>query len=178
MLLKDSFHIGYLEDSDAHQLFEFLADNNERLKKYFPVTIASNSTLEKTIKYISIKNREIDEKKNFTCAIRETKTNQICGLIIIKKIDWHKKQGELAYCISSKFESKGLTSFAVSEISKFAIEELKLKTLQIIAHKSNIGSCKVAEKNNFIWQRTLLNEFTPINELPLNMELYELMKND
>lgn len=174
MLLKDSFHFDYLHDSDAHQLFEFLIDNDERLKKYFPVTIASNSTLEKTIEYISIKNREIEEKTNFTCAIRETKTNQICGLIIIKKIDWHKKQGELAYCISSKFESQGLTSFAVREISKFAIEELKLKTLQIIAHKSNIGSCKVAEKNNFIWQRTLLNEFTPINELPLDMELYEL----
>jgi ribosomal-protein-alanine N-acetyltransferase len=60
------------------------------------------------------------------------------------------------------------------QLAKFATEELKLTTLQIIAHKSNIGSCKVAEKNNFIWQRTLLNEFTPINELPLNMELYEL----
>ena len=174
MLLQDSFHIDYLKDSDANQLFQFLIDNNERLNKYFPVTIASNSTLEKTIEYIAIKSKEVIEKINFTCAIRETKTNQICGLIIIKKIDWDLKQGELAYFIDSKFESKGLTSFAVSEISKFATEELKLRTLQIIAHKSNIGSCKVAEKNNFIWQRTLLNEFTPINELPLNMELYEL----
>ena len=67
-----------------------------------------------------------------------------------------------------------MTSHAVSEMSNFAIEELKLKTLQIIAHKSNLGSCKVAMKNGFIWQRTLLDEFTPINELPLDMELYEL----
>ena len=174
MLLKDSYHIDYFTDSDATQLFQFLTDNNDRLKKYFPVTIASNSTLEQTKEYISIKNQEIEEKTNFTCAIRETKSNQICGLIIIKKIDWHKRQGELAYCIDSKFESKGLTSFAVSEMSKFAIEELKLKTLQIIAHKSNLGSCKVAMKNGFIWHRTLLDEFTPINELPLDMELYEL----
>jgi ribosomal-protein-alanine N-acetyltransferase len=174
MIKLDSFHIDYLKTIDANQLFTFLTDNNERLKKYFPVTISCNSTLEKTVEYIGIKNKEIQEKTNFTCAIRNIETNQICGLVIIKKIDWNKKQGELAYCIGSEFESKGLTSFAVSEMSKFAMEELKLKTLQIIAHKSNIGSCKVAMKNGFIWQRTLLNEFTPINELPLNMELYEL----
>ena len=170
----DSFHIDYLRNIDANQLFEFLAENKERLQKYFPVTISSNSTIEKTAEYIEIKNKEIEEKINFTFAIRNKRTNQICGLIIIKKIDWPKKQGELAYCIGSQFESKGFTSFAVSEMTKFATEELKLKTLQIIAHKSNVGSCKVAEKNGFIWQRTLLNEFTPINELPLNMELYEL----
>lgn len=174
MIKMDSFHIDYLKIVDANQLFEFLVANTERFKRFFPVTISSNSTLEKTKEYISIKIKEIEEKTNFTCAIRETKTNQICGLIIIKKIDWNKKQGELAYCIGSQFESKGLTSFAVSEMSKFAIEELKLKSLQIIAHKSNIGSCKVAMKNGYIWQKTLVNEFTPLNELPLNMELYEL----
>ena len=176
MPLMDSFHIDYLKIKDANQLFEFLVTNTERFKRFFPVTISSNSTLEKTVEYIATKNKEIEEKTNFTCAIRETKSNRICGLIIIKKIEWHKKQGELAYCIDSKFESKGLSKFAVKEISKFAIDELKLKTLQIIAHKSNLGSCKVAEKNGFIWQRTLLDEFTPINELPLNMELYELKK--
>ncbi|MEO8254176.1 MAG: GNAT family N-acetyltransferase [Flavobacterium sp.] len=170
----DLFHIDYLKAIDANQLFEFLSDNNQRLKKYFPVTISCNSTLKKTVEYIEIKNKEIQEKTNFTFAIRNKITNQICGLIIIKKIDWVKKQCELAYCIGSEFESKGLTSFAVREITKFATQELELKTVQIIAHKSNIGSCKVAEKNDFIWQRTLPNEFTPINELPLNMELYEL----
>lgn len=66
MLVKDSYHIDYLYDSDANQLFQFLIDNNERLEKYFPVTIASNSTLQKTIEYISIKNREIEEKANLT----------------------------------------------------------------------------------------------------------------
>jgi ribosomal-protein-alanine N-acetyltransferase len=174
MIKMDSFHIDYLKIVDAQQLFEFLVANTERFKRFFPVTISSNSTLEKTIEYIEIKNKEIEEKINFTCAIRERKSNRICGLIIIKKIDWNLKQGELAYCIDSKFESKGLTSFAVGEISKFATEELKLKTLKIITHKSNIGSCKVAIKSGYIWQRTLVNEFTPLNELPLNMELYEL----
>ena len=41
----DSFHIDYLKIKDANQLFEFLVANTERFKRFFPVTIASNSTL-------------------------------------------------------------------------------------------------------------------------------------
>ena len=171
------FIINPLAKNDATQLHQFILDNNERLKYYFPVTLSSNSSLEKTLEYIAIKNKEIEEKTNFTFAIRNKITNLIAGLIILKKIDWIKKQGEFAYCIGLECEGKGLVSFAVSEMTKFAFEELNLRTLQITAHKSNRRSCKVAEKNGFVWQRTLENEFTPPNELPLDMELYELKSN-
>ncbi len=133
-----------------------------------------NSSLEKTKAYIAIKTKEIEEKSNFTLAIRDKNNQQIGGLIIIKKIDWDKKIGEFAYCIGSKLEGKGMTSFAVKEMTKFSFEELGLKTLQIIAHKTNLGSVKVAENNGFVWQKTLQNEFTPTNGTPLDMELYEL----
>lgn len=169
-----NFTISPLIESDANQLYKFILSNSERLKYYFPVTIANNSTPEKTREYIKIKNKEILEKTNFTFAIREKSTNKISGLIIIKKIDLTKKQAELAYCIGSKQEGKGITSFAVKEMTKFSFDKLGLKTLQIISHKTNLGSVKVAEKNGFVWQKTLLNEFTPTNEISLDMELYEL----
>lgn len=133
-----------------------------------------NSSLEKTEEYIAIKTKEIKEKTNFTLAVRDENNEQIAGLIIIKKIDWNTKLGEFAYCIGSEFEGKGVTSFAVKEMIPFAFEELGLKTLQIIAHKTNLGSVKVAQKNGFVWQKTLLSEFTPTNGTPLDMELYEL----
>ena len=81
--------------------------------------------------------------------------------------------GELAYCIGTNFEGKGLITKTVNAISNFAYTELDLKTLQIIAHKTNLGSIKVAENNGFRWQRTLIDTFKPTNGLPLNMELYE-----
>lgn len=170
---SEDFIIDPLKSTDANQLFQFMEDNNERLQRYFPVTLSSNATLEKTTEYIVIKNKEIVEKLNFTFAIRNKKSEEIAGLIIIKKIDWNEKQGELAYYISSKYEKKGLITFAVKEMSQFAFNKLKLKTLQIISHKTNLGSIKVAENNGFIWKRTLINEFTPTNEDPLDMELYE-----
>lgn len=170
-----NFIINPLKPIDANQLHQFVIDNKERLKRYFPVTLADNSTFEKTIEYIVVKNKQIEEKTNFTFAIRDKNNQQIIGLIIIKKTDWDKGQAEFAYCIDSQSEGKGLTSFAVKEMTKFAFDELGLKTLQIISHKTNSGSIKVAENNGFVWQRrTLLNEFTPTNETPLDMKLYEL----
>ena len=171
---KQSFIINPLIQSDTNQLHQFIIDNSERLKKYFPVTLSSNITLEKTIAYIAIKNKEVVEKTNFTFAIRNENNHQIVGLIILKKIDWDKNQGEFAYCMDLEFEGKGLTSFAVKEMVKFAFEELKLETLQIISHKTNYGSIKVAKNNGFVWQKTLPKEFTPTNKIALDMELYEL----
>ena len=53
---------------------------------------------------------------------------------------------------------------------------MQLKTLQIITHKDNLPSVNVAWTNDFKWVKTLKNEFTPTNEKPLDMELYELYK--
>ncbi len=61
-------------------------------------------------------------------------------------------------------------------MSNYAFETLGLETLQIITHKGNMSSIKVALNNNFEWQKTLENEFTTAGETPLDMELYELYK--
>lgn len=173
MKIKENFIIDNLKPSDAKQLYQFIMENNERLSKYFPVTLSSNSTLEKSAAYIEIKEKEIQQKINFTFAIRAIDSQKVIGLIIIKKIDWTKKIGELAYCIGRDSEGKGIITNAVKTISNFAHNELGLKTLRIIAHKTNLSSVKVAQNSGFIWKKTLLNEFTPINEKPLDMELYE-----
>ena len=170
----ENYILDKLHPTDCNQLYQFMYNNKERLKLFFPVTLEMNSSLEKTEVYISIKNKEIDEKTNFTLAIRDKSNQQIAGLIIIKKIDWEIKQAEFAYCIGSELEGKGLTSFAVKKMLNFAFEDLGLKIIQIIAHKTNLGSVKVAKNNGFIWQRTLQNEFTPTDGAPLDMELYEL----
>ena len=67
-------------------------------------------------------------------------------------------------------------SSVVKALSIHAFSKLELEVLQIIVHKSNIGSIKVAEKCNFVWRKTLLKSYTPPNEAPLDMELYELIR--
>ncbi|MBC5837882.1 GNAT family N-acetyltransferase [Flavobacterium muglaense] len=173
MMLSENYIIDQLKSTDATRLHLFLLDNTARFSKFFPLTLSSNETIEKSVAYIEEKKDEIERKINFTFAIKELDSQKIAGLIIIKKIDWVDRIGELAYCIGNNFEGKGLVTKAVKAISGFAYNELDLKTLQIIAHKTNLGSLKVAQNCDFIWKRTLLNEFTPTGESPLDMELYE-----
>jgi ribosomal-protein-alanine N-acetyltransferase len=176
MIETDSFHINFLIDENAKSLFEMMLSNQDNFKRYFPVTLSKNKSVEDSFNFIQEKNKQNLEKSEFTFGIIDNKTSNVSGLIIIKKINWETKQGEFAYCISSKLENKGWMSKAITLISKYGFEKLDFEKFQIIAHKSNIGSCKVAEKCGFLWKETLLKEFTPVNESPLDMELYELEK--
>jgi len=170
------FEIRPFEMEDAENLCELMVSNQIHFKEYLPKTLAQNLTVENSKIYIAEKQTEIALNTGFTFGIVENHSNKIAGIIILKKLDWKKNQGELAYCIDNKYTGKGWMSQAVEEISEFAFNELGLRSLQIITHKSNMASCKVAEKNNFIWKRTLENEFIPTTGIPIDMELYELKR--
>lgn len=167
------FSISPLELSDAESLNQMMLSNVKRFQKYFPKTLSKNLNIEDSKAYILRKAIENKNKIEFTFAIKDNASQKVAGLIILKEIDMAKREGELAYALDEKFEGNGWITNAVKELVKFAFEELKLKTLKIITHHTNIGSCKVAEKNGFVWKKTLKNEFTSINGSPLDMELYE-----
>ncbi len=173
---EDQIIMSQIALSDAAELCTLMTSNAARFLRFFPKTLQQNSTVEDSKKFILKKRKEQQAKQEYTFLLKEPSTNKIMGLLILKEINWMTKQGELAFCIDHTFEGKGFTTRAVQYLSDYAFRELELKTLQIIVHKSNIGSIRVAEKCNYIWHSTLKDAFTPPNEKALNMELYELKK--
>ena len=171
---SNTFNISEMETKDANSLHQFMVANMEHFEKFLPVTLSQNKTLAKSEAYISEKALENNAKTAITFAIKEKSSDAVAGLIIIKNIDFAKSQGEFAYGIGKDFEGRGWTTGAVREMTDYASQQLGIKTFQIITHKTNLGSCKVAEKSGFLWKSTLINEFTPPNGNPMDMELYEL----
>lgn len=171
---SDTFYIEYLKPEDALNLNKLLVSNTERFKHYLPKTLSENRTLDSSKSYIVKRIDLMASKSEYTFTIKDTLTKSIAGLIILKSIDWNKNKGEFAYCIGKSYEKNGWMSQAIRAVSKFAFQELKLETLQIISHKTNKASVKVAERNNFVWKKTLKHEFIPSGQPPLDMELYEL----
>jgi ribosomal-protein-alanine N-acetyltransferase len=171
---SDTFYIEFLKTEDALNLNKLFVSNTVRFKRYLPQTLSENRTLDSTKSYIVKRKELMYLKSEYTFKIKDKLTKNIAGLIILKAIDWNIKKGEFAYCIGESYEKNGWMSEAIQAVSKFVFQKLKLKTLQIISHKSNIASIKVAERNNFVWKKTLKHEFTPSGQLPLDMELYEL----
>lgn len=171
-----SYYIVPIHPKDGWNICNFCVANEDRLKRYFPKTLEQNLTPDLSNIFAIKKAKQFEAKDEFLFTIRENETKKLAGLVYIKEVDLDKKQGEFAYCIDYNFEGQGLITSSVKLLSDYAFESLGLKALQIIVHKSNIGSVKVAENNNFTWIKTLNNEFSPPGEDPLNMELYELYK--
>ncbi|WP_299393469.1 GNAT family N-acetyltransferase [uncultured Gelidibacter sp.] len=166
--------ISLLKPADALQLNKLLVSNTERFIRFLPLTLADNRTLESTHNYIKRKIEAAENREEFVFVIKDKYQIQIIGLIILKQIQWDIKQAEFAYCIGSRHKGKGLMIEAIKALTSYANQEMGLKTFQIITHKSNESSVNVALKSGFKWKKTLVNEFTPLNEAPMDMELFEL----
>ena len=175
-MLSKEFIVSFLNQADAESLSEMMVNNQENFKRYFPITLSKNKSVADSLKFIEEKSKQILDKTEFTFIIKDNSSSKVAGIIIIKEINWEIKQGEFAYCISSEFENKGWMSKAIGLTSKYGFEVLGFENFQIIVHKLNYPSVKVALKNCFVWQRTLINEYTPPDEAALDMELYELKK--
>jgi len=170
----EKYYIEPIAEKDAWKLCDFIIANSERLKRYIPKTLEQNLTPDLARIFVLKKAKQFAANEEFLFKLKEKKNRTIIGLVFVKEVDWDKKQAELAYCIGYQFEGRGLTTQAVKALSGYTLDTLGLKGLQIIVHKTNPGSIKVAEKCGYTWQRTLLNEHTPLGEKALDMELYEL----
>ncbi|MET2985701.1 GNAT family N-acetyltransferase [Aureibaculum conchae] len=169
----DGFEINPIHSGDAWKICNFMVANADRLQRYFPNTLAENLSPTLSKLFVEKKVKQFENKEEFLFTLKHSETRELAGVIYIKELDWEKKQGEFAYCIGYEVEGQGLTSKAVKALSNYAFETLGLETLQIISHKDNLPSVGVAKKCGYKWIKTLIKEFTPPGEQPLDMELYE-----
>lgn len=175
MLLNfDTFSLQPIAKEDYWNLCDFVVANEDRFKTFFPLTLAQNLTPELSKVFAEKKAKAFKDKEEFLFTIKVKGEQHLVGLVYIKELDWKINQGEFAYCIGYQYEGKGIITRAIKKLSHYAFETLDLKTLQIISHKSNVASIKVALNCNFTWKKTLIKSYTPPNSEPLDMELYEL----
>ncbi|WP_422082609.1 GNAT family N-acetyltransferase [Ulvibacterium sp.] len=170
----DHYYIEPIQEKDSWKLCDFVVSNAERLKRYFPKTLEQNLTPDLSRYFVEKKVKQFMAKEELLFKLKHKEHRTIIGLVYIKEVDYNKRQAELAYCIGYQFEGKGWMSQTVEALSNYAFEVLELETLQIIVHRPNTGSIRVAEKCGYQWRTTLKKEYSPPNESALDMELYEL----
>ncbi|MFT5736346.1 MAG: ribosomal-protein-alanine N-acetyltransferase [Maribacter sp.] len=167
------FEIAPIHQKDAWQLCHFMVANSERFKNDFPGTLKQNLNPSLSELFVQQKTKQFASGEEYLFTIKEAEHSTIVGLIYVKEL--HKKEGqaELAYCIGYAHEGKGHTTYFLTQIIPWAFEHLGLNTLQIIAHKNNSGSTRIAEKLGFTRQTTLKNQHKHYDGTVVNMELYE-----
>lgn len=167
--------IAPVQQIDAWGICDFVVANEDRLRTFFPKTLAQNLTPELAELFTVKKERQYSLKEEYLYSLK-LNAKKVVGLIYIKELQKVIGQGEFAYCIDYNLEGQGVITKAVAFLVDYAFENLELNRLQIIVHKDNVGSIKVAEKSNFNWQQTLTKAFTPPGKNAMDMELYERIK--
>lgn len=170
----DNYSISPIQEKDAWRLCDFVVSNSERLKAYFPQTLQQNLTPTLAELFVSKKAKEFLNRTEYLFTIKENTNRTIAGLVYVKELHKIKHQGELAYCVGYQYEGKGIVSRTIQKIIPWCFNEAALNTLQIIVHDSNLASKRIAEKNKFVWKKTLPKEHTTGSGEHLDMELYEL----
>jgi ribosomal-protein-alanine N-acetyltransferase len=173
----NGFEIAPIHEKDAWRLCNFMVANSERFKNDFPGTLKQNLNPTLSELFVQQKTKQFVSGEEFLFTIKEQKNRTIIGLIYVKELHKVTRQGELAYCIGYEYESKGLTTRFLDQIIPWTYNNIGVETLQIIAHKDNLGSTRIAEKLGFSWKETLSKTHTRFNGLVVDMELYEKYKS-
>jgi ribosomal-protein-alanine N-acetyltransferase len=167
------FEIAPIHEKDAWRLCDFIVANSERFKNDFPGTLKQNLNPSLSELFVKQKTKQFAAGEEYLFTIKEAEDRAIVGLIYVKELQKKEGQAELAYCIGYAHEGKGHTTHFLNQIIPWVFEHLCLNMLQIIAHKDNYSSTRIAEKLGFTWQTSLKNEHKRFDGTVVNMELYE-----
>lgn len=176
MFQSETLKIVPLTSNHANDFHHLIQSNLKTFEGYLPITVVNTKTLKLSHQLIKKKLESARKKREFLFVLKEVHSDKLIGFVLLKKIDWTLKQGEFAYGISAAASGKGFMSQAISFLSRYAFDYLGIHQLQIITHKTNLGSVQVAMKSGFSWVKTLEAEFTNSLGIPLDMELFELSK--
>jgi ribosomal-protein-serine acetyltransferase len=174
--ISDKYKIRQLRLNDTESLLKLIDINRIRISSYLPKTAKAVSDKRSAKNYIKEKLKNAAEKKEFCFVIEHTISNELCGAVFLKNFEWSVGKCELGYFIDKDFEGQGIISSALKEISTYCFDCLQLNKLFIRSAIDNIGSRTVAEKNGFVEEGILRNDFMTEKGELIDVVYYGLIK--
>jgi len=167
-----------IEKDDASDYFRLVKSNAGRLAEFFPNTVPANRDPGASKAFISncIKSRK---KKEFDCFItRSSREGEIVGVVFLKNFDWKARKCELSYFVDGEHEKMGIASGSVMVILKYCFDELELTRIIARAAVYNLASRRVLEKNGFVLEGTLRQDYKTFAGKWIDLAYYGLLKKD
>jgi ribosomal-protein-serine acetyltransferase len=145
--IDSDLRLKQLDVSQAEYLFELTEKDREYLSKWLPWPNKTHSSKDSRIFIESIiQKRKNKEEYGFGIEFEKNLVGHI-SLIHLKDV----RDPEIGYWISSNYAGKGITTKAVTALTQFGFNTLKLKKIIIRANPDNIASNKVAKKVGYLF---------------------------
>ena len=165
-----------IEITDTENFFNLIETNRSHLLTYFPITLNLTSDLSSTSKFIEDKITKSLEKETFYFVVEMDK--KLIGAVNIKEIDWTIPKCEIAYFVGKDYQGKGVTKKSVKWLTEFCFAELRMEKIYAKVNPENYGSKYVLEKNGFVKEGTLRNDYRNGNNVLVDSEYYGLLKEN
>lgn len=104
-------------------------------------------------------------------------TNQIVGVAFINQINRTHQIGNLGYVVRSSRTGEGIATEAARLVAQYGFEKLGLQRIEIVVHKDNSPSLKVAEKLGAL-KEVLLRNRVLLHGVPCEAYLHSLIPSD
>lgn len=104
----DTYSIHPIQEKDAWKLCDFAVANEDRLKRYFPKTLAQNLTPDLASYFTKKKTTQFRLNEEFLFTIKEQNSNALVGLVYIKELDWKKSKVNLLTLLAILSKEKAL----------------------------------------------------------------------
>lgn len=118
------------------------------------------------------------KQDHYLWAITIKESKELVGSIGLHGIDGNLLRCDAGYCLSKPFWNKGIMTEALSEIIKFAFNDVKFLRIQALHDTPNIQSGKVMLKCNMKHEGTL-RKFSKNNKNKFaDVEMYAIINNN
>ena len=165
-----------IEITDTENFFNLIETNRSHLLTYFPITLTLITDLLSTNKFIEDKIKKSIKKEAYYFVVEMD--SKLIGAVNIKEIDWTIPKCEIAYFIDKDYQSKGVTKKSVKWLTEFCFAELGMEKIYAKVNPENYGSKYVLERNGFIKEGTLRNDYRNGNSVLVDSDYYGLLKEN
>jgi len=175
-IADDTILIRPFRDEDIHPLYEAVRESITELSRWLPWCHA-NYRIEETTEFIRSREAAWQNDTDYGFGVFETGTGKFLGGVGLSQINRTYQMGNLGYWVRTSSAGRGVTPRSARLAARFALEELKLQRVEILAAVGNRASQRVAEKVGAIREGTLRRRLL-VNNQPQDAILYSLVSED
>lgn len=173
-----NYKLERINDVSFEAFYSLIDSNKTYIQKGFAGTVKRCETKESSKTLFNEWNSEEIDRKSFSFFIKDTIKNTLIGLVNIKNIDEGIKKCEIGYFISENYTGKGIVSKFTSEVVIYCFDILQMNKVFLRIAPENIGSQKVAIKNNFKQEGVLREEYKGFQDKFEDVIYFGLLKID
>ena len=145
-------------ESDAEEMFNTWA-NDPEVTKF--LTWEPHGNIAVTRLLLSVWEKQVTDPAYYNWAIvfRDGKKDALIGSIALNSAPEEQERASLGYCIAKKYWGKGIMTEAVSEVLRFAFDEVGFYRITGQHAAENYGSARVMEKCGLRYEGLLRGHF-------------------